>query len=436
MTDDPERTLTIPDRDGAARAAPRPCLRVVFPYALAGRVELPARGETVLGRASHACLDHRSVSREHATVRVRGVGLSVSDAGSRNGSFLDGRPVGTEPAFAGPGAFLRLGEVLAAVEVEEDDAPEVDPDAIPGDSPRARALRRRLARLGPGAAPVLLLGETGTGKEHCARELHRLSGRGPFVALNCAALSRELADSQLFGHRRGAFTGAAEAREGAFRQASGGTLFLDEVAELPLEVQAKLLRALETGEVAPLGGDGVVQTDVRVVAATQPDLPARVADGRFRRDLYARLALAEIGLPALAERRGDIPEWLRRLDAHWCRVEGGERLEWTAEAVEAVALAAWPENLRGLDREVYRLRCDLDGPLVLPSHLASPAAMLEVPDDDPPDPTSGARMSRPSRDELERVLAANDGSIRATAKHFDRDRKQIYRWMEAYGLRK
>ncbi len=432
MTDDPERTLTIPDRDGVAQSAPRPGLRVVFPRALAGRIELPGSAEGVLGRTFHPSLDHRSVSREHLRARVRGVGVAVADAGSRNGSFLDGEPLGAEGGFAGPGALLRLGEVICAVEVLEEDAPDVDRDGIAGDSPRARALRRRLARVGRGGAPVLLIGETGTGKEHCAREIHRLSGRERFVALNCAGLTRELADSQLFGHRRGAFTGAAEARDGAFRLADGGTLFLDEVAELPLEVQAKLLRTLETGEVTPLGADALIKTDVRVIAATQPDLDARVADGRFRRDLFGRLALAEIALPTLAERRGDLPEWLARLDAAWCETEGGAPLEWTAEAIEAMALADWPENLRGLDREVYRLRCDLEAGPVLRMHVAGRATVRA-----PSEPSEPAeRMSRPPREELERVLAENAGSIRATAKHFDRDRKQIYRWMEAYGLRK
>ncbi|MCB9591154.1 MAG: sigma 54-interacting transcriptional regulator [Sandaracinaceae bacterium] len=435
MSDDPERTMTIPDRDGAARSAPRPGLRVVFPRALAGWVDAPSRGETVLGRTSHARLDHRSVSREHLRLRVRGVGLAVADAGSHNGSFLDGAPLGAEPTFAGPGALLRLGEVIAVVELLEQDADEVDHEAIPGEAPRVRALRRRVARLGPGAAPVLLLGQTGTGKERCARELHRLSGRGPYVALNCAGLTRELADSQLFGHRRGAFTGAAEAREGAFRRAHGGSLFLDEVAELPLDVQAKLLRALESGEVTPLGSDTAQQTDVRVIAATHPDLSERVGDGLFRRDLYARLALAEVELPPLSDRRGDIPEWLARFDARWCETEGGDPLEWTSEAIETMALRAWPENLRGLDREVYRLRCDLDEPLVLRAHVAREA---EDDEDDSPEELSsrGGRLTRPSREELERVLEENDGSIRATAKHYDRDRKQIYRWMEAYGLRK
>lgn len=363
--------------------------------------------------------------------------MLVTDEGSRNGTWLDGRRLGPEPAVVVPGAVLRMGDVLAVIESVEDDQSDVDAQAIFGDAPQLRALRRTLSRVGRGRAPVLLLGETGTGKENAALALHHASGRAPFVELNCAGLTAQLADSQLFGHRKGAFTGASEAREGLFRRANGGTLFLDEVAELAPEVQAKLLRAVESGTFLPVGQDQPVQTDVRVVAAAQPDLRSRVADGSFRRDLYARLSLAEVMLPPLRERRGDIPSWVERLDHRWVSAEGGAPLRFTTDAMERLMLGVWPENLRGLDRTVYRLRClDLTRPVEL-ADLEGARPPFEPPCDSEDDGwrETGEMPPKPSCEELERVLAECEGSVRATAKYFRRDRRQIYRWMDSYGLR-
>ncbi|MFK7991753.1 MAG: sigma 54-interacting transcriptional regulator [Sandaracinaceae bacterium] len=443
MSDELEATASIarPDR-GPRTGHPEPVLRVVWPAAHAGTILLPRGEAKTLGRGGERPLDHASVSRQHLSAKVRGMGVHVADAGSRHGTWLDGKRLDATMVAAGPGSVLRMAEVVAVVETREPPQPEVDAERVPGSAPSVRALRAMLARVALGAAPVLLLGETGTGKEYAARAIAEASGRGPFLTTNCAGLTPAFADSQLFGHHKGAFTGAGDARRGLFREADGGTLFLDEVAEIPLEIQAKLLRAVEQGEVVPLGSDRPERVDVRLVTATHPDLHARVADGRFRRDLYARLSLAEITLPPLSQRRGDIVEWIARMDSRWATEESASKLHWTADAIEALLRASWPENLRGLDRAVYQLR--LRGPVVTPRTAADVSAVLagtvaHMDTTSPAAPPASTAPSaplppKPSREELVRVLAETDGSVRATAKHFSRDRRQIYRWMDAYGI--
>ncbi|MCA9612915.1 MAG: sigma 54-interacting transcriptional regulator [Myxococcales bacterium] len=410
-----------------------PYLRLAYPPELAGEsLRVPIREGLVVGRSER--MAHGTLSRRHASIRKRGVGVAVRDLQSRNGTFVDGQRVEGE-VLAMPGAVLRFGEVIGAVELHEEDAPHLS-DALPGASARMRALRRSVARVAAGVAPVLVLGETGTGKDHVARTLHAASSRGgPYVAFNCAGLTPTLADSQLFGHRKGAFTGASEANEGLFRAAHRGTLFLDEVAELDLAVQSKLLRALEDGRVIPVGGTEAIAVDVRVVAATHPSLHERVAAGTFRRDLFARLAIAEIAVPELRERRVDVPTWLERLDARWCEREGGPPLVWSALAIERVMLAEWPEHLRGLDRLVYGLRIRL-GPGAKVTPRAVEAQLAVAPSTESTVPSTTSKPGKPSREELERVLVELHGSVRAAAAHFRCDRKQIYRWLDAYGLRR
>ncbi len=428
--------MTSPGAARGASARHSLGLRAVHPPEVEGWLEVGVGG-TVVGRA-HG-LAHPTVSRRHLSLRAAGLVLEVRDEGSHNGTWLNGAKLGAEAMLAGAGSVLRMGDVLAVIETREDDDDAVDRDALPGDAPTMRALRRMLGRIAPGPAHVLLLGETGSGKELAAREVHRLSGRGELVAFNCAGLTPQLADSQLFGHLRGAFTGADQAREGLFRRADGGTLFLDEVAELAPEVQAKLLRVLETGEVQPLGSDAVVRTDVRVVAATHPDLPTRVREGRFRRDLYARLSLATAQVPPLRDRRGDIPGWIGILEAGWRAKDPGPPLAWTPEALEAAMLAPWEDNLRGLDRAVYQLRAQLGAGATVTRDALEAIGVTDTEEPSAAPPRDGGprgtRPAKPSKDELARVLSENGGSVRATAKHFERDRRQIYRWMEAYGLR-
>jgi len=266
------------------------------------------------------------------------------------------------------------------------------------------------------------------------------------VAVNCAALPRELVESQLFGHVRGAFTGAHDAQTGLFREADGGTLFLDEIGELPAELQPKLLRAIQEREIRPVGATRNLRVDVRIVAATNRDLSAAVADGSFRRDLYARLSLWELPVPALRQRRADILMWIDRLHRRWLAERGrtdGPALVPDAPAAEALLLCAWPDNLRGVDRLVHALAAETTAAESLtlerlpdwfrsrPPSFAQPAPAAE----EPVAAAHAARPGTPTRDELAAVLERLGGSVRATARHFGRDRRQIYRWLDAYGLR-
>ncbi|MGB9578023.1 MAG: sigma-54 interaction domain-containing protein [Halothiobacillaceae bacterium] len=218
---------------------------------------------------------------------------------------------------------------------------------------------------------VLLTGETGTGKDLMARALHEASPRasGPFVALNCAALPESLVESELFGHKRGAFTGALEDRPGHVRSAHGGTLFLDEVGELPPAAQAKLLRFLESGECMPVGDSRVVKVDVRVIAATHQDLAALVREGRFREDLYYRLQVVPLELPPLRERSGDIDMLLNRFLLHFAGEHGVPMPQLSQEARAVLRRHRWPGNVRELRNLAERLVVLFHGRTVEPGNL-------------------------------------------------------------------
>ncbi len=405
----------------------------------------------VLGRQAEGpaerALEHRTVSRRHLEILwdpVHGR-HHARDLGSRNGTWLSGQPLAAIPRVLDDNAVLRVGDVVMVYERQQGaivDAAVVDREAVPGDALAVVALRAALARAAADPAPVLLVGESGAGKERIAAELHRLGGRGPFIALNCAALSPQLVESQLFGHQRGAFTGATQQHLGLFRAADGGSLFLDEIGELPLDLQPKLLRAIESGELLPVGATRPLHVDVRVIAATNRELQTEVEAGRFRRDLYARLALWELAVPPLARRRVDILPWLHRLAAVWAaeRDLPVPRLEFTAQAAEQLVRHRWPENLRGLVRLLHELAHLADrrdrgplGPAQLPAwlgaHESTPVreAPTAVPVDD-------ALRPRPGRDELLAVLVRHGWNINAAARHYNRDRKQINRWIAMYAL--
>jgi transcriptional regulator with PAS, ATPase and Fis domain len=432
---DLDTTFSMKDR-GEASATADALLVAVHPPELAWRLEL---GETGIS----APLAHGTVSRRHVEIRwERGAGHVVIDLGSHNGSRLDGTRLGERAVALEDGAVLQLGEVFVVYERARGataGAGDEAVEAIPGRAAAIARLRRHVVRGAPDPSPVLLLGETGTGKERIAREIHRLSGRpGPLVAINCAALSPQLVESQLFGHMRGAFTGATTAAEGLFRAADRGTLFLDEIGELSADLQPKLLRALQEGEVLAVGATSGVAVDVRVIAATNRDLPADVDAGRFRRDLYARLALWELRVPPLRDRRVDLFDWIDRLHRAWRSARPGTAATLPAllpDAVEAILLHDWMDNLRGLDRLVHSLATiSARGPLArrdLPSWLTAP------PEADSPDTAASPRaggLPVPSRDDFIAAHRELEGNVRALARRFNRDRRQIYRWIEAYGL--
>jgi DNA-binding NtrC family response regulator len=329
-------------------------LAVESPGAAARRLRLPRGGSLVLGSGDDADVRivDATVSRAHCRVTHAGSFAFVEDLGSRNGVRLDGARVPSAPI--GPGVAVVLGRTVVRVE-QDAAAPAPSPKPLPGligGSSAMLALAaavRRVARL---RLPVLVRGETGTGKDLVAKALHAESARAgrPFVAINAAAIARELCESELFGHQRGAFTGAVRDRKGAFREADGGTLFLDEIAALPLDLQAKLLRAVEEGVVRPLGAEAPVAVDVRLVAATCEPLETMIEERRFRADLYERLAVCVLTAPPLRAR----PEDVGPLAAHLLAASelAGRRL--SRGAIAALRSHRWPGNVRELRNVVVQ----------------------------------------------------------------------------------
>jgi DNA-binding NtrC family response regulator len=311
-------------------------------------VPLAPGGEVVLGStdAAGVCIEDVTVSARHCRVTHAGTSVEVADLGARNGLRVGGVRV---PQAALPlGGSFEIGRTLVRVQPASSHAPS--PAAplrgLVGASPAMRALAGAVRRVAPLRLPVLLRGESGTGKDLVARALHDEGPRAgrPFVALNAAAISRELAESELFGHKRGAFTGAVRERRGAFREAQGGTLFLDEIGAVPLDLQAKLLRVVEEGRVRPLGAEAGVAVDVRLVAATCEPLETMVADRRFRGDLYERLAVCVVVVPPLRDRPEDIPALARHLLASSELADRSVALD----AVAALRAHRWPGNVREL----------------------------------------------------------------------------------------
>jgi DNA-binding NtrC family response regulator len=247
--------------------------------------------------------------------------------------------------------------------------------AVAPSTREAIAMARRAAR---SDIPVLIDGESGTGKEIFARAIHGSSERSgePFVAVNCGALPAQLVESILFGHEKGAFTGATSKRTGRFQEANGGTLFLDEVGELPLDAQVKLLRAIQTGEVDPVGATQPVKVDIRLISATNRDLGQMIADGTFREDLYYRLSVFPLSLPALRDRREDLPGLSRMFLKRFAAAEGVPVEGFTQSAIEAIARAPWPGNVRQLENTIHRAVVMADSHVVRPADLHGIDAVL------------------------------------------------------------
>ncbi len=304
-------------------------------------------------------------------------------------------------------------------------------------SPSMQAVERLVTRVAPTDSTVLIGGESGTGKGVTARRLHELSARrdGPFVAVNCGAIPENLIESELFGHNKGAFTGADRARKGLFLQADRGTIFLDEIGELPLALQTKLLHVLEAKEVRPLGSEQSRKIDVRIVAATNRDLQAMVKEGRFREDLFFRLSVFQIAMPPLRERRSDIPGLLRHVIEQRVMPSGASRtLTIEPEAEDLLVNFAWPGNVRQLENVLHRAAILADGGCIrvgdLPpevSHMAVSAAA------GPSDAGEGPLRERVRRFELaliRRSIEEAGGDRRLAAQRLGIGLSSLYRKLE------
>ena len=405
------------------------------------RVALLDDGTLRLGRHLRApgfCFDDPHASRWHATITwARGAPRgAIRDRGSRNGTRLNGRKVDHAPLEIGD--VVRLGDTLLTVVAFDMTTLGWKPPEGSLMKGRSAALKRLYERLDAAAASdvaVLLLGETGTGKELAARELHRRSGRrGRLVPVNCAALPEALAESELFGHRAGAFSGASGAHTGLIAAADGGTLFLDEVGELSATLQAKLLRVLDDKSVRPVGDIRARPVDVRVVAATNRDLPALAQRGQFREDLLARLDHWRIEVVPLRERVRDVMPIAEALLAAFNR-ERPSACVLSADTAEALTLYHWPRNVRELAAALRAatLATPAGGPIApaaLPAAIATAVTAIAT----APRATPAGAAPSAREESMRDLLARYDGNIAAVARHLGRSRMQVYRWLEQLGV--
>ena len=388
----------------------------------------------VIGRDEDADvrLQSPSVSRRHAEIYRQGPIFAIRDLGSRNGTYVDGCAVAHAPLRSGQ--LLRIGDFIGIVssapaEDAADRVRELGPGLLGG--PALAAVLGPTRRAANFDLPIVIQGETGTGKELVARAVHVWSGRpGPFYAVNCAALATSLADAELFGYRKGAFTGAVHAHLGHFRAAHGGTLFLDEIADLPLESQAKLLRAIEQREVLPIGENRAVAVDVRIVCATQSDLASAVERRTFRADLNARLSGHTCLLPPLRERRADVPALFMTFLA---RYAGGSSPTVAAKLIEALCLHQWPNNVRELDL-LARSLIALHGHEPVLRRELLPQHLLNLPARRAPSTASEGERRSYELLELARALRRTNGNVAKAAAELGLSRQRVYRLVDGRSI--
>ncbi len=437
-----EETLNAPDRIPSKLS-----LRIV----LGDRVvthELPEKGEVVLGRGHDVdvFIDHPSVSRQHARISVDPTSLGVEDLGSINGTRLSGKPLPPKTRIAiQPGDAFELGDVAVMVQRGHVPSAEVRPAtavAVAKSAAMVEALRV-VDRVAPGMITVLIQGETGAGKELLAEAIHRKSRRAnkPFVRLNCAAVAENLLESEWFGYERGAFTGALKAKPGLLETADGGTVLLDEVGELPINLQAKLLRVLEDRAMLRVGAVRPRSVDVRFVAATNRDLEAEVARGSFRQDLYFRLNGVCIRVPPLRDRREEIEPLALAFVARASAEAGRQR----PPSIDREALAwleayAWPGNIRELRNVTERAVLLTDGDTVgvgdLPDWLR-PAVRPVVARKDAHHSDKGSLRDAVAEVEKQRVIAAlaeAGGNQKKAAELLGISRGTLLTRLDAFGI--
>ena len=414
----------------------------------------------VIGRAPESTLVTSSarVSRRHASIDLRAGVLSITDHASRNGTLVNGKLLRGASRPIDGGDVIAIGAVQIVVaradqalsrgSVERPSAGKEE-DGGPGDFTEAepawgdglvladRAMVKLFAvarRVAAAQSAVLVAGETGTGKEVIAERIHRQSARaaGPFLRLNCASLPEALIESELFGHERGAFTGAERRRTGYFEAANGGTLLLDEIGEMPANVQAKLLRVLERRAVVRVGGTDEVAVDVRIICATNRDLRREVEEGRFRQDLYYRISTFTLEVPPLRERPTEIVLLAELFAARFARELGLAHPRLGVDVLEALSAHAWPGNVRELRNAMEHAVVMANGESLRREHL--PASFAGSPGT-PAGPGIRGRVEEMERAELVAALAAEGGNRTRAAKRLGLSRRALLYKIGKYGLR-
>ncbi len=448
--------------------------------------------ELTIGRDPSAliCVPEQAVSRQHARIVQNGNRWVLQDLGSRNGTMVDGQYI-TEVELE-QGHEIRVGDaIFKFLETGADKYVAYRIDGKVAGERRAKLMTElvggaqmdqiaaEVERIAPTELSSVVLGETGTGKEVVARGIHRLSGRkGSLQAINCAAIPHNLLESELFGYRRGAFSGADRDKPGLIKLADGGTLFLDEIGDMPLDAQAKLLRVLQSREVFPLGATTPERVDIRVVCATHRDLYQYVKEGKFRGDLLARLNEHAVRLPPLRERKEDIYQLAKAFAARFGRPD----VTFTFSFLVALLHYDWPFNVRELESCIKRGVALTDGthldtvhlpdaitehmkgygdrqrvqhPSVLPppamivppayafvpppapapgEHATMPPAQPYVAPDGGPLPPSPIRRGPPTEDELRALLERHRGNVAAVGRELGKERMQIHRWLKRYNI--
>ena len=424
-------------------------------------VDLVAGASLSLGRSddNDIVIDDAGMSRRHARIESRPTGLAIVDLGSRNGVRVGDRRVQAEERLR-PGDLVRMGpiEILVAgasgpplASPESPGAAHAAHDDVIIAEPSMVELYRTVRRLASLDTTVLVTGETGSGKEVVAEQLHALGGRarGPFVSVNAAAVPETLLESTLFGHERGAFTGADKKRAGVFLRADKGTLFLDEIAEMPATLQAKLLRVLETRRVQPLGAADEIEVDVRIVAATHRDLRVEVRAGRFREDLLFRIGAFVLSIPPLRDRPGEIALLASRFANVLAARHGLPRVTIQPATFDALRSRPWPGNVRELRNAIEHALVLAEDGVIRPEHLPAPQEPLAppAPPSIPPGPVSahppvGAptggfrdQIADAERRAIEAALRDNAGNQSATARQLGISRRALLYKMERYGIK-
>ena len=404
---------------------------------------LPIEGSVKVGSAPQAqlLLTDTTVSRYHVELQARPDGVRVKDLESTNGTYLSGTRV--NEVIVEDEAVVTLGKTQLKISMAEQDlgrpAAQASFGSAIGTSVAMRQLFGILDRVAPTDSTVLLLGETGTGKEVLAESIHHKSkrSRGPFVVVDCGAVAPTLIESELFGHVRGSFTGAVGDRNGAFIEADGGTIFLDELGELPLDLQPKLLRVLESGAVRRVGEDKYRRVDVRVIAATHRDLEKEIEAGRFRQDLFYRLAVVNISVPPLRDRLDDIPQLTR----HFVHKMGRGEFELPRGLLQRFGQYHWPGNVRELRNLIERALAgaDIDPQPIsdLPTGT-SPRPLGSEADHITDLPFKEAKeklIEGFTREYLEALLDKCGGNISQMAREAGIARNYVHRLVTRYGLK-
>jgi DNA-binding NtrC family response regulator len=419
-----------------------PSSRHVLAAAALVQVGRGARGSERDGRTLRVRVPDGRMSSDHARLTATPSGWQLDDLGSKNGCVVNGTL--TRQAQLADGDVVELGHTFflyRELPVPADAAADMSVADLPAPTPQlatfVASLERgyaSLARIARTPVAAVLLGETGTGKEVVARALHQLSARpGPFVAVNCGALPEQLIEAELFGHRKGAFSGATSDRHGLIRSADRGTLFLDEIAELAAESQVAFLRVLQEHEVVPVGDDRPIKVDVRLCAATHRDLDDLVERGQFRRDLYARLFGLVLELPPLRDRMEDLGILLAALLA---RIPGGAGATFAPAALRALVRHEWPLNVRELEKcLVAALALAGDQPIEL-EHL--PPAVRRPRPHRASEPMAAVGPLSPEeielRERLVALLTSHGGNVASVARALSKGRMQIHRWARRFHL--